>query len=344
MGQQISASEFKRANLLTPSEIVIADKAIVIVDDMRFSRAFMRSALEQHGYKDLRATDSANHALDLLRERRADAILVNWVMPEMTGIELVSLIRQHDEDSNHYTGVILFTAKEGVAPLVEAFQQGVDDYVRIPVDNEELAGRVYSALRLANIQNNLLRKSQALAAHQQKELITLNLIDSVTGLGNDRYLYNRLDSVFDEIQEHEGGACLALVSLAETLQIFEAGGRKQLNRLLEKVGQRLKASVRPSDVVAHLGDGQFAIVLHRPQPEPFDYAVFERITQSIAANPIPLGDDEPELKVTPRLGGCHYNATAGMSSRDAMLRCANEKLRQADAEGLQIVLKVLEPG
>lgn len=314
--------------------------SLLIVDDMKFSRAFLRSALSNAGYIDIRTTDSGTHALDLVRERKADVMLVNWVMPEMSGLEITQHIRQLDEMNSHYTAIILFTAKEGTSALVEAFENGVDDYLRIPVDNQELGGRVLAAGRLSHLQNALLRKSKTLAANHQRELITLNLIDPLTNLGNVRYLYNRLETVFQEVVEQEGGVTLTLIELEGLAQLKGKGGRRALGALLEASGQRLRAAVRPSDIVAHLGDGRFACAIHRAEPQPFDYAVFERLLHAVEA---PLGERVPGTVDLPaRLGGCHYNLYAGRPSIDRLLECATNRLLEAREVRQPILVKSLE--
>ena len=166
---------------------MITDLSIIVVDDMQFSRAVLKQALQKNGYTDLRLAESAQACLKMLDERSADVVLADWVMPEMNGLDLTEAIRHMDEERNRYTSIILFTGREGNEAMQEAFERGIDDYLTKPVDEKELAARVFAAGRIATLQNTLLETASALSA-ANAHLEELATTDSLTGLGNRRYL------------------------------------------------------------------------------------------------------------------------------------------------------------
>jgi PleD family two-component response regulator len=313
--------------------------SVLIVDDMRFSRAVLRTALKEAGYSDVRTTDSGNHALELLRERKSDVVLANWTMPEMTGIDLAEKIREMDKLTNHYSAIILFTAKEGNAPLLEAFRRGVDDYVRIPVDNQELVGRVYAAGRLSHLQNALLRRSQASDSSHHRELASLNLIDSATGLGNQRYLYVRLGNILKTVvQDQFGGLSLALLQLSP--ELLKTMPEAEQNHLLEQVGRRLQNVTRSDDVIAYLGNYCFAILLFRASPQPFDHAIFERL-QAVSHTPELFSLNTKPLRLHSALGACHYHLQMGHVGADGIIQCAQRALAKALEEKSELEVRLL---
>lgn len=313
--------------------------SVLIVDDMRFSRAVLKNALKEAGYNDVRTTDSGNHALELLRERKSDVVLANWTMPEMTGIDLAEKIREMDELTNHYSAIILFTAKEGNAPLLEAFRRGVDDYVRIPIENQELVGRVYAAARLSQLQNALLRRSQSLDSSHQRELASLNLIDSVTGLGNQRYLYVRLGNILKTVVEDQfGGLSLALLQLAP--EPMKAMPENERNHLLEQVGRRLQNVTRSDDVIAYLDNYCFAVLLFRALPQPFDHAIFERLL-AVSHTPEFLTVNGKSLRLKAVLGACHYHLQMGHVGADGVIQCAQRSLLKALEEKSDLEVRLV---
>ncbi|HET8730837.1 MAG TPA: response regulator, partial [Moraxellaceae bacterium] len=105
------------------------DTSILVVDDTKFSSAMVNRVIARAGYQDVRHAHSAATALQMLEERPARILVADWLMPEMDGLELTQRVRQLDEAGNHFTYVILLTAREGVEALAEAFEQGVDDFV-----------------------------------------------------------------------------------------------------------------------------------------------------------------------------------------------------------------------
>ena len=161
------------------------DLSIIIVDDLQFSRIVVKTALKKAGYNGVRLADSATQALARLNEQSADVILADWMMPEMDGLELTDRIRQRDEEMGTYTAIILFTANEGIDLLVEAFEHGVDDYLRKPPNPHELAARVNAAARIAVMQNDLLETSRQME-DTIRNLEEVAMIDPLTGAGNRR--------------------------------------------------------------------------------------------------------------------------------------------------------------
>ena len=118
------------------------DLPIMIVDDAKFSGAVIGRTLKNAGFKDLRTTSSAKQALSMLESRPVSVLLADWLMPEMDGLELASKVRQLDEATNHFTYIILLTAKEGDQALYQAFDQGVDDFINKSVMNQQLLPRI----------------------------------------------------------------------------------------------------------------------------------------------------------------------------------------------------------
>lgn len=87
--------------------------SIMVVDDTKFSSAVIGHTLSQAGYTDIRFASSAMAALAMHEERAASVMVADWLMPEMDGLQLTTRIRQRDEQTNHYTYVMLLTAREG---------------------------------------------------------------------------------------------------------------------------------------------------------------------------------------------------------------------------------------
>ena len=174
--------------------MIIQTPSILIVDDREIAVHSIRSALQAADYHDIRYANDARQALAMHAENPADVVLADWMMPGMDGLEMTEEIRRYDEPRKHYTAVILFTAKEGTEPLVEAFERGVDDYMRKPIDQRELAARVYAASRIAGRHNTALHTMQVLQRDNQR-LQELAISDPLTGLGNRRYMQAHLEAL-----------------------------------------------------------------------------------------------------------------------------------------------------
>ncbi|AMR65940.1 MULTISPECIES: response regulator [Pseudomonadaceae] len=247
--------------------------SILVVDDAKFSSAIIGRALSQAGYQDVRFANSAAEALRLLEKRPASVLLADWLMPEMDGLELTGRVRQLDETAEHYTYVILLTGKEGENVLVEAFDRGVDDFISKAAMNEQLVPRVYAADRLCNTLQRLLNENRMLTMNVAS-LEQRNLVDSLTGLGNPRYLQQKLQDCLRQVESRGGALCYLLIGLQEGEALRRQYGNGFWNEVLHGVARRLQQLVRPLDVLTRVDDTHFGMVallddLHECSPSSF---------------------------------------------------------------------------
>ncbi|MEA1607538.1 GGDEF domain-containing response regulator [Pseudomonas spirodelae] len=247
--------------------------SILVVDDAKFSSAMIGRALSQAGYQDLRFASSAAEAIKLLEQRPASVLLADWLMPEMNGLELTVQVRQFDEMAHHYTYVILLTGKEGENVLSEAFDSGVDDFISKAAMNEQLLPRVFAADRLCNSLQRLLQENRLLTDNIAS-LEQRNLIDPLTGLGNNRYLHQKMLDSLRQIESRGGALCYLLIGLQDVHRLHQQHGEAFYNELLSGVSRRLQQLVRPLDVLVRLDENHFGLItllsdLHECSPSSF---------------------------------------------------------------------------
>lgn len=247
--------------------------SIMVVDDAKFSSAIIGRTLSQAGYLDIRYANSASEAIKQLEVRPASVVLADWLMPGTDGLMLTSQVRQLDETSEHYTYVILLTGKEGENVLSEAFDSGVDDFINKSAMNEQLVPRVYAADRLCNTLQRLLIENRLLADNIAS-LEQRNLVDSLTGLGNLRYLEKKLEIGLRNIASRGGALGYLLIGLQDANELRKQYGEPFYSELLHSVGRRLQQLVRPLDVLTRIDENHFGLVtllsnLHECSPSSF---------------------------------------------------------------------------
>lgn len=233
--------------------------SILVVDDAKFSSVMIGRALSKAGYEDIRFANSASAALELIEQRPANVLLADWLMPEMDGLELTAQVRQQDEMSDHYTYIILLTGRDGQDVLSKAFDHGVDDFISKSVMNDQLVPRVFAADRLCGSLQRLMRENRLLTENIAS-LEKRNLIDPITGLGNSRYLHQRLGDSLRQIESRGGALCFLLIGLPEVPSQRERYGEQFHQDLLRSVARRLQQLVRPLDVLTRLDDRHFGVL------------------------------------------------------------------------------------
>ena len=120
-------------------------KTIAVIDDDVYIGNMLEELLGKEGYGVLRAY-SGTEALLLLERRRPDLVLLDLMLPGMTGEELITHIRRYSN-----MPVIVLSAKETGQDKVNALRLGADDYVTKPFDEEELLTRIEANLRRSGV-------------------------------------------------------------------------------------------------------------------------------------------------------------------------------------------------
>lgn len=118
---------------------------ILIVEDDKTVLDFEKKELEHEGYAVITAEDG-RRALDLFKSQKPDFILLDIMIPELNGIEVLRRIRKQSE-----VPVILVTAKGEVYDKVNGLSAGADDYISKPFAIEELLARISSVLRRSRV-------------------------------------------------------------------------------------------------------------------------------------------------------------------------------------------------
>lgn len=125
---------------------------ILIVDDIPASRLILESALKKLGHQVIQAGNGEEAWLALRREP-VDAVITDWLMPELDGPDLCRRIR--GDAATRGICVILLTALSGSQRYVVGLQAGADDCLRKPFDVEELAVHLSLAQRILDLQRQI---------------------------------------------------------------------------------------------------------------------------------------------------------------------------------------------
>ncbi len=123
-----------------------ACKKVLIVDDEAPIREMIAVALEMAGYDCSEAGDAISaHAM--IVDNQPDMILLDWMMPGMSGIELARRLRKDEVTAD--IPIIMLTAKVEEENKIKGLEAGVDDYITKPFSPRELVARLKAVLRRA---------------------------------------------------------------------------------------------------------------------------------------------------------------------------------------------------
>jgi two-component system, OmpR family, phosphate regulon response regulator PhoB len=133
----------------TPSSSAngMAKPLVLIVEDEIDLITLLQYNLEKEGFRTINATDG-QEALLLAQEQRPSLILLDWMLPVISGIEVCRQLRRNAETQS--IPIIMLTARSDEADKVRGLNSGADDYLAKPFSPSELVARIRAVLRRAN--------------------------------------------------------------------------------------------------------------------------------------------------------------------------------------------------
>jgi len=204
---------------------------LLLVDDDAMNRDALARRLARSGYTVLTA-ESGSAALRMIREHRIDAVLLDVMMPGMSGLETLRQLRELRSVAD--LPVIMVTAKDQSEDVVEALDLGANDYVTKPID---------FAVALARI----------------RAQVTTRRADPLTGLPNRVLFMDRLNRMLTNGQTAGSQAFAVLfLDLDRFKVINDSLGHAAGDALLVEIAKRLENSLRTADTVARF-DGQHTL-------------------------------------------------------------------------------------
>ncbi|HEY7523288.1 MAG TPA: response regulator transcription factor [Candidatus Limnocylindrales bacterium] len=135
-------------------------RTVLVVEDEPTLRETLAEALESEGYRVVVAADGRD-ALTRFRSERPDLVLLDLMLPELSGIEVCRIIRQESG-----VPIVMLTAKDSELDKVVGLELGADDYVTKPFSLRELSARLRA----------LFRRSETLAAEAPPAVVDLGRV------------------------------------------------------------------------------------------------------------------------------------------------------------------------
>lgn len=197
-----------------------AHYSILVVDDMEANRTMLARRLEKLGYR-VTSVDSGPAALAQIEIRAPDLLLLDYMMPQMSGLEVLQRLRSGRPETADLP-IIMVTARAEGETTVEALSAGADDYVTKPVDFDVLHARIKTQLT-KHVGTDKLRRMNAVL-DERMTLRNLTLADLEGELADEVRRRRELEREL----EVGGGAMPSTISVTEN----------ELHAVLERMSQR----------------------------------------------------------------------------------------------------------
>lgn len=292
---------------------------ILIAEDDRPSRRLLTINLAEGGHTVIETEDGVQ-ALEVLQRERPRMVITDWMMPNMTGLDLVQRIRALD---GGYTYTILLTALADKEQVLQGLAAGADDYLTKPYLPEELLARVKIGERILQLEDRLGD------AREQMEYLAMH--DSLTGLLNRRAIQQHVEAEIVRATRTASSLGLILMDLDLFKEVNDRFGHAVGDQALRNFSEIVQQMIRPYDWAGRWGGEEFLIVL--PGVTEVDaVSVAERIRISVETAVLSLPDGSA-MRFTVSMGVASANGAKGPIVPEKLVQAADEALYRAKSEG-----------
>ncbi len=239
-----------------PHATPTALRVLVVDDDDSLRRALVQS-LHLLGH----TVSSARDGIDAWRQQLEgpfDVIVTDWIMPGLDGRGLTERVRQ--QNGSAYTYVILMTAMVERDRLTEALYAGADDFIRKPVEIDELAARLVTAARVTASHKRLAERNTALRKTSETAL-RIARVDPLTNAANRLALEEDMRSIEQRDPTGLRRYCAALCDVDDFKLYNDQFGHVAGDGALRRIADLLRFTLRRCDVVYRYGGEEFLVLL-----------------------------------------------------------------------------------
>jgi diguanylate cyclase (GGDEF)-like protein len=290
---------------------------VMMVDDESMMTDVIQTHLEDAGYTRFVACNDPREAVQLIRQHQPDVLLLDLMMPEVSGFDILQAVRA--DEALQYTPVIVLTAASDPATKLRALELGATEFLSKPVDSSELVLRVRNTLAFKRYQDRLAN------------------VDLVTGLPNRDHFTRRLDEAVQHALPQQAMLGLLHLDCEQFRQTRETLGSRAADALLQQVAQRLiaiavpapereSATLNPETLkLARLDSQDFALILNDITQAEDAATIAKQILQDLGA---PFNIDGHDIFLVPRIGialAPSDGQSANSLLKSADLACAKVK-------------------
>jgi two-component system cell cycle response regulator len=288
----------------------------LVADDDTASRLLLEKMLTKWGYEVVTASSGEEAWKVLTNDDSPDIAVLDWMMPELDGVEVCRRIRALELSSPPY--LLLLTGRDNKQDIATGLESGASDYLQKPVDRDELRARLLVGKRFAELNRKLL--------DTQAELRRQALTDPLTHIMNRRAIFGRLTEEIARAPRQGLPLSIGVLDIDHFKAINDRFGHAGGDTVLQAVVERGHNTLRAYDAIGRIGGEEFLLVMPGVGPRDTEI-VLERLRRAVADKPVSAQGQE--VTVTVSIGG----AVCQGETMDELLKLADDALYKAKNQG-----------
>ena len=294
----------------------ISGSKILIVDDNDSNRELLDRRLKSYQFECYQASGGIE-ALEILDAKDIDLVLLDVLMPDMNGIEVLNEIRKSDLQSD--LPVIMVSGFDDVRSVAKCIAIGASDYLSKPVDGIVLGAKVVAALE---------RKALRKKANKLMDQLTIQATtDQLTGIKNRRSIYDELDKLVDNFQLKKTEFGIVILDIDFFKSVNDTYGHHAGDMVLVEAAKCFSENIRSNDFIGRQGGEEFLALIDNVDIKEITN-IAERVRSAIENNIIDV--DGTKINITVSGGIAH---SSEKNERDNLINLADERLYVAKESG-----------
>ncbi len=297
-----------------------ANYSIIIIDDSPSRRKAMSSVLKSIGFKVI-TTGKSNRFIELIEDNKFDLCLVDFILEDTTGIELIKFLRNKMKTE---FPIIIYTANDNFVTkkkLNEIYNAGANDYLVAPFEYEELIFKVKTWINY----NKLLQEYKA----KEKMLTESMTYDLLTGVLNRFNIFKRGEEYFSLCKRKELPLSILYMDIDHFKKINDTYGHDFGDIVLKKFAETINDNIREEDVFGRIGGEEFLAVLPFTDKDEA-FTVAEKLRKLVSEMKFENLDD---LSITVSAGLAFFGNNTDIDTFDQLITMADNLLYRAKKSG-----------
>jgi two-component system, cell cycle response regulator len=253
-----------------------------------------------------------------------DVILISTLLSDADGLRIASQIKSQEELRN--VPLLVFVDEDDTRVMLKALEMGINDYMTVPVDRNEMIVRVRTQIRRKKYQ-------EALKSQYQKSM-SMAVTDKLTGLYNRHYLDTHLGNMVKQSLKNGKHLALMIMDMDHFKSVNDTYGHDVGDMILKQLANLIIQASRSAELAARFGGEEFVILMPETDPQSA-YGAANRIREIVETTPFKINAAGETINKTISIGVASLYPDG--DSGEGLLKRADEALYEAKHGGRNLV-------
>lgn len=273
----------------------VSGSRILLIDDDQVQSRRIIEGLAPHFVLD--HVSQIDDSMKVASEGAFDLILISTQLQDVDGLRLAMHMKTKDE--LRHVPLVIMVDEEEREKMLKGLELGVNDYISLPVDLNELLARVQTQIRRKKYQDALKSNYQ--------QTISMAITDGLTGLYNRHFLTTHSNNLVNQSLQTGRPLSEIIIDVDHFKSVNDTYGHDVGDEVLVRLGKVIINAIRSADLAARYGGEEFVVLM--PETDIMDAAeVAERIRKSVESTPFPVSHEVKQLNLTISIGVAHLRS------------------------------------